>query len=159
MTPPLDRLWKAPVRPGLSLSLVHCSLGEAQLWRGQAPFGREGLPTSAATPSALYLPPEQHAALPASAAVTAVTGYSSIAHYFLDGRFARHGLELGLSWSCRFTHRVAPWQVLTRRVAVVGRGASMIRLFGGLTTEQKYPVLLEYAKASFERIKQRLRHL
>jgi hypothetical protein len=26
-------------------------------------------------------------------------------------------------------------------------------------TEQKYPVLLEYAKASFERIKQRLRHL
>jgi len=106
-----------------------------------------------------YLPPEQHAVLPASAAVTAVTGYSSIAHYFLDGRFARHGLELGLSWSCRFTHRVAPWQVLTRRVAVAGRGASMIRLFGGLTTEQKYPVLLEYAKASFERIKQRLRHL
>jgi hypothetical protein len=28
-----------------------------------------------------------------------------------------------------------------------------------LQTEQKYPVLLEYAKASFERIKQRLRHL
>src|SRR5262249_30441700 len=26
-------------------------------------------------------------------------------------------------------------------------------------TEQKYPVLLEYANASFERIKQRLRHL
>jgi hypothetical protein len=26
-------------------------------------------------------------------------------------------------------------------------------------TEQKYPVLLEYAKAPFERIKQRLRHL
>jgi hypothetical protein len=25
--------------------------------------------------------------------------------------------------------------------------------------KQKYPVLLEYAKASFERIKQRLRHL
>ena len=82
MTPPLDRLWKAPVRPGLSLSLVHCSLGEAQLWRGQAPFGREGLPTSAATPSALYLPPEQHAALPASAAVTAVTGYSSSSPLF-----------------------------------------------------------------------------
>ena len=35
----------------------------------------------------------------------------------------------------------------------------MIRLFGGLTTEQKYPVLLEDAKTSFERIKQRLRHL
>jgi hypothetical protein len=28
-----------------------------------------------------------------------------------------------------------------------------------LQPEQKYPVLLEYAKASFERIKQRLRHL
>jgi hypothetical protein len=28
-----------------------------------------------------------------------------------------------------------------------------------LQTEQKYTVLLEYAKASFERIKQRLRHL
>ena len=41
------------------------------------PLGGEDLPTSAATPSALYLPPEQHAALPASAAVTAVTGYSS----------------------------------------------------------------------------------
>jgi hypothetical protein len=30
---------------------------------------------------------------------------------------------------------------------------------GASATEQKYPVLLEYAKASFERIKQRLRHL
>ena len=28
-----------------------------------------------------------------------------------------------------------------------------------VATEQKYSVLLEYAKASFERIKQRLRHL
>jgi hypothetical protein len=28
-----------------------------------------------------------------------------------------------------------------------------------LTTEQEYPVILEYAKASFGRIKQRLRHL
>ena len=81
------------------------------------------------------------------------------AHYFLDGPICASWSRLGLSWSCRFTHRVAPWQVLTRRVAVAGRGASMIRLFGGLTTEQKYPVLLEYAKASFERIKQRLRHL
>jgi len=37
----------------------------------------------------------------------------------------------------------------------------MIRLLGRLKLqrEQKYPVLLEYAKASFERIKQRLRHL
>jgi hypothetical protein len=37
----------------------------------------------------------------------------------------------------------------------------MIRLLGRFdaATEQKYPVLLEYAKASFERIKQRLRHL
>jgi hypothetical protein len=37
----------------------------------------------------------------------------------------------------------------------------MIRLLGRLTlqTEQKYPVLLEYAKASFESIKQRFRHL
>jgi len=33
------------------------------------------------------------------------------------------------------------------------------RLDDPLQTEQKYPVLLEYAKASFERIKQRLRHL
>jgi len=37
------------------------------------PLGGEDLPTSAATPSGLYLPPEQHAALPASVAVTAVT--------------------------------------------------------------------------------------
>jgi hypothetical protein len=29
----------------------------------------------------------------------------------------------------------------------------------GAATEQKYPMLLEYAKALFERIKQRLRHL
>jgi hypothetical protein len=29
----------------------------------------------------------------------------------------------------------------------------------GAATEQKYPVPLEYAKASFERIKQRVRHL
>jgi hypothetical protein len=29
----------------------------------------------------------------------------------------------------------------------------------GRATEQKYPVLLEYAKTSFERIKQGLRHL
>jgi hypothetical protein len=28
-----------------------------------------------------------------------------------------------------------------------------------LQTQQKYPVLLEYAKAFFQRIKQRLRHL
>jgi hypothetical protein len=35
-------------------------------------------------------------------------------------------------------------------------------LLGRLTqqlTKDQYPVLLEYAKASFERIKQRLRHL
>src|SRR5262249_50740712 len=31
--------------------------------------------------------------------------------------------------------------------------------FHQAATEQKYPVALEYAKASFERIKQRLRHL
>ena len=41
------------------------------------PFGGQGLPTSAATPSALHLPPEQHAALQPPAAVIAVTGYSS----------------------------------------------------------------------------------
>ena len=48
----------------------------------------------------------------------------------------------------------------TRR-ALAGRGAWMIRLLGRLTLqlEQKYPVLLEDTKASFERIKQRLRHL
>jgi hypothetical protein len=36
----------------------------------------------------------------------------------------------------------------------------MIRVLGRLTLQlsQKYSVLLEYAKASFERIKQRLRH-
>src|SRR5262249_37297953 len=34
--------------------------------------------------------------------------------------------RLGSSWSCRFTP-VAPWQVLTRRVAVAGRGAYSIR--------------------------------
>jgi hypothetical protein len=35
----------------------------------------------------------------------------------------------------------------------------MTRIPVDAATEQKYPVLLEYAKASFERIKQRLRHL
>ena len=41
-----------------------------------------------------------------------------------------------------------------------GRGARMIRyrLTQQLTKDQ-FPVFLEYAKASFERIKQRLRHL
>jgi hypothetical protein len=37
--------------------------------------------------------------------------------------------------------------------------ASMNSASWSAATEQKYPVLLEYAKASFERIKQRLRHL
>jgi hypothetical protein len=40
------------------------------------------------------------------------------------------------------------------------RGVTRLQGAGDpLQTEQKYPVLLEYAKASFERIKQRLRHL
>jgi hypothetical protein len=34
-----------------------------------------------------------------------------------------------------------------------------LAIVGSAATEQKYPVLLEYAKVSFERIKQRLRHL
>jgi hypothetical protein len=34
----------------------------------------------------------------------------------------------------------------------------MARIPVDAATEQKYPVLLEYAKASFERIKQRHRH-
>jgi hypothetical protein len=36
---------------------------------------------------------------------------------------------------------------------------SLLAIVGSAATEQKYPVLLEYAKACFERIKQRLRHL
>ena len=58
--------------------------------------------------------------------------------------------------------KTALWQAPARRGChQVGRGVWMIRLLGRLTlqTEQKYPVLLEYAKGSFERIKQRLRHL
>jgi hypothetical protein len=35
----------------------------------------------------------------------------------------------------------------------------MTRIPIDAATEQKYPVLLEYAKAPFERIKQRMRHL
>ena len=45
-----------------------------------------------------------------------------------------------------------PWRV----------GALGYALLGPLTqqlTKDQFPVLLEYAKASFERIKQRLRHL
>jgi hypothetical protein len=45
---------------------------------------------------------------------------------------------------------VAPWQAPARRSVTRRQGAA---------TEQKYPVPLECAKASFERIKQRLRHL
>src|SRR5262249_14031792 len=54
-----------------------------------------------------------------------------------------------------------PVQRPARRPSVGGS----VRLDNPLTrtvdagTEQKYPVLLEYAKAPFERIKQRLRHL
>ena len=40
----------------------------------------------------MYLPPEQHAVLPASAAVTAVTGYSSSSPLFFGRPIARHGL-------------------------------------------------------------------
>jgi hypothetical protein len=43
-----------------------------------------------------------------------------------------------------------------------GSGRSDDPLLGRLTqqlTKDQFPVLLEYAKASFERIKQRLRHL
>jgi hypothetical protein len=38
-------------------------------------------------------------------------------------------------------------------------GRWMARIPVDAATQQKYPVPLEYAKASFERIKQRLRHL
>jgi len=146
---------KAPARPGLSFSLWIAALGEAQLWRGQAQVGGEGLPTSAATgkksvrdgpskPSPLgfckchrryYLgkPPifeaivfgirlsiatigEQADNLEATARAAAYQdchGHCKLpmpafglgccdrchrllfelAHYFLDGRFARHGLD------------------------------------------------------------------
>ena len=40
-----------------------------------------------------------------------------------------------------------------------GSGRWMARIPVDAATQQKYPVPLEYAKASFERIKQRLRHL
>jgi hypothetical protein len=52
------------------------------------------------------------------------------------------------SWSS-LSMPVVSWQAPARHPA---RGWSA-------ETEQEYPVLLEYAKASFERIKQRLRHL
>src|SRR5262249_46210158 len=67
---------------------------EAQRCCGQAPVGREGLPTSAATGNPWgvgvlpYLPREQHATLPASEDVTAVTGYSSSTPLFF-GRLTR----------------------------------------------------------------------
>ena len=88
------------------------------------PVGREGLPTSAATPSALYLPPEQHAALSASGAVTAVTGYSSSTPLF----FGRPDLRITVSTRIVLVMTLhargaPPWQVLTHRVAVAGRGA------------------------------------
>jgi len=54
------------------------------------------------------------------------------------------------------------WQVPTRRWAAPRRVGRLDQLLGRLTqqlTKDQYPVLLEYAKASFERIKQRLRHL
>src|SRR6516165_8431520 len=57
--------------------------------------------------------------LSASAAVTAVTGYSSNSPLFFGRPICASRSRLGLSWSC-----VAPWQVLTRHVAVAGRGAN-----------------------------------
>src|SRR5262245_13104433 len=45
------------------------------------------------------LPHEQHAALPASAAVTAVTGYSSNSPLFFGRPICASRSRLGLSWS------------------------------------------------------------
>ena len=55
----------------------------------------------------------------------------------------------------------APWLSFTARrfLRRVGRLDDPLTRTVVAATEQKYPVLLEYAKASFERIKQRLRHL
>src|SRR5262249_18432238 len=61
--------------------------------------------------------------LSASAAVTAVTGYSSNSPLFFGRPICASRSRLGLSWSCR-SAPVVPWQVLTRRVAVAGRGAN-----------------------------------
>jgi len=58
----------------------------------------------------------------------------------------------GLSLSWRSTP-VVSWKTLARQGVTRRRDAGW-----SVATEQKYPVLLEYAKASFERIKQRLRH-
>jgi hypothetical protein len=73
---------------------------------------------------------------------------------------ARNRRSIGLVYTLAMIEETPPSRP---RVAShpAGRGAWMIRLLGRLPlqTEQKYPMLLEYAKASFERIKQRLRHL
>src|SRR5262249_5527701 len=119
-------------------------LGEAQLWRGQAHMlswrwrlgpARFGSYFGGASVSTV------RAACPlsASAAVTAVTGYSSNSPLFFGRPICASRSRLGLSWSCRFTP-VAPWQVLTRRVAVAGRGAYAIRVLldscGGIVSER-----------------------
>src|SRR6516165_7453760 len=65
-------------------------LAEAQLWRGQAPSEVRACPLRRLQAFWMYQPPEQHAALTASAAVTAVTRAPP---YFLDCRFGRHGLD------------------------------------------------------------------
>jgi hypothetical protein len=58
---------------------------------------------------------------------------------------------------CFFWTPVRPLkQPAARRVGALG--SPLLGRFDA-ATEQKYPMLLEYAKASLERIKQRLRHL
>jgi hypothetical protein len=52
----------------------------------------------------------------------------------------------------------SPTLKTTGRSAGRALGSPLLGRFDA-ATEQKYPMLLEYAKASFERIKQRLRHL
>jgi len=55
---------RSPGTPGaFFVSLYHRSPRRSADMARADPLRREGLPTSAATPSALYLPPEQHAAL------------------------------------------------------------------------------------------------
>jgi hypothetical protein len=63
-----------------------------------------------------------------------------------------------LRWSVGTRLAGASWQAPARRINRRA-GALGWSAYSDDVTEQKYPVLLEYAKASFERIKQRLRHL
>src|SRR5262249_455743 len=79
--------------------------------------------------------------------IARLTLWDTIGAFLTRSQPKAPGAALGLSFTGRrFVRRVGRLDdPLTRTVVAA--------------TEQKYPVLLEYAKASFERIKQRLRHL